>query len=86
MDKLIATMALTISLGMCGLSFIIWKAVEGWQDTHGLVVGIILVVCTVLQALFSVGWIRKMKSITGYTVTADQEMQNVNGKAMEATM
>jgi len=82
LDKLIATISLTAILGLCGVGFVAWKAVEGFQDSHGLIVGIIFIICTVVQALFSVGWARKLKNTNEYMVpTTEQEMQSLDTKA-----
>jgi len=81
-DKLVATISLTAILGLCGVGFVAWKAIEGFQDSHGLIVGIIFVVCTVIQALFSVGWWRKLKNTDEYMVpTTEQEMRSLDTKA-----
>ena len=52
-------------LGVTGLGSFIWMASTGWQDAHGVVVGIIFITLSVLQSVYGIFWYRAVKRDAG---------------------
>lgn len=59
---LIAMFVLIIVLGVTGAAIFVWKALQGWQDMPGVVVGVIFVVVTALQIAITVAFWRMSRS------------------------
>ena len=62
LSQTIAIFSLPIMLGLAGLGTFFWMAGTDWSDMTGVGVGIIYVVLTVIQVIFTIAWWRIMRA------------------------